>query len=83
MTFAERIEQLATALWLGVAGLAVTAFGWVVRHVLTSQAKIELLANEIKHRDQLRQEDREHMKEVREDVKALRDDVGKLLGRTE
>lgn len=83
MTLLDRIEEFGSAIVLGIAGLIVSGFGWLVRHVLTSKTQIDMLAREIQYRDTLRKEDREAMKEVRDDVKALRDDVGRLLGRTE
>ncbi len=56
-------------------------FAWLVRRVLTNQRQIELLQSEISHRDRLRHEDREAVKEVRDDVKALRKDIADMIAR--
>ncbi len=67
----------------GLVLSALTAVGggvmWLIRRVLTNQKQIEMLQAEIKHRDTLRQEDREDMREVRDDVKALRHDLQEMF----
>lgn len=73
MRFMEKLEDYVFwAVTTGVAALAAGAW-WVLRVVFTNQQSIELLTHEIKHRDQLRREDREALSEVRSDVKEIRD----------
>lgn len=73
MRLMEKIEDYV--FWAVTAGLTALAAGgwWVLRVVFTNQQSIEMLQAEIKHRDQLRSEDREALAEVRSDVKEIRD----------
>ncbi len=73
MRLMEKIEDYV--FWAVTTGLAAFAAGawWVLRVVFTNQQSIEMLTQEIKHRDQLRKEDREALSEVRSDVKEIRD----------
>lgn len=83
MSFVDKIEQMGAS----VLGALLLSIGggimWVVRRVLTNQKQIELLQSEIKHRDGLRQEDREAVREVRDDVKALRQEIRNMFRRQE
>lgn len=71
MSLWESIEKvgvnLTTTIILGFA----TAVGWVVRHVVTNGKRLDLLETEMRHRERLRVEDREALKEVRDGVKRL------------
>lgn len=69
----EKIEEYVV--WAVTSGIAavVGACWWAVRTIFTNQQAIELLQREIRHRDQLRQEDREALSEVRSDVKEIRE----------
>lgn len=60
------IEQL---FWAGVS-VVFGAIGWLIRTVLTSQKKIELLESEIKNRDSRRDEDRQFWLDMRADFKS-------------
>lgn len=71
MSLNEKIEQISTSLATYVAVSAAGAVGWVVRRVLTNQKQIEMLQREIDHRDELRNEDREALGEVRDSVKRI------------
>ena len=68
-----RIEDMI--FWAATA--AITALfggiGWLIRRVLTNEAQIALLQQEIKHRDQLRNEDREVMGEIKDSVDGMKD----------
>jgi len=55
-----------------VVGTVAGALVWLIRRVMTNQRQIALLEREIKHRDDLRQIDRDALKEVRDDVKDIR-----------
>lgn len=54
---------------------AVTSTGagvmWLIRRVITNQKQIEMLQSEIRHRDELRQADRELLLDARADIKRL------------
>lgn len=60
------VEQL---FWTGVS-VVVGAIGWLIRTVLTSQKKIDLLEAEIKSRDKRRDEDRQFWLDMRADFKS-------------
>ena len=52
--------------------LAVGGFiGWLVRRVLTNQAEIALLKQDLEKRDVQRSEDREALADVRDSVKRI------------
>lgn len=73
MRWMEKLEDYV--FWVATSGVAAVAAGaWrVLRVVFTNQRSIELLRAEIRHRDQLRTEDREALTGVRSDVKEIRD----------
>lgn len=83
MSFVERIEQAGGELISAGIALFTGAVVWLIRRVLTNQRQIELLQAEIKHRDALRAEDREAVKEVRDDVKAMRSEIRDMFRRQE
>lgn len=79
MSLQDKID--ASTLVTSAVSACAAGFLWLVRRVLTNQRQIELLQSEIKHRDYLRREDREAVKEVRDDVKALRRDIQDMFAR--
>ncbi|MBC7282586.1 hypothetical protein [Hoeflea sp.] len=83
MSLYEKIEQVGAS----VFGAFILSVGggimWVIRRILTNQKQIELLQSEIKHRDALRKEDREAVREVRDEVKALRTEIRDVFRRLE
>ncbi|MCI5040015.1 MAG: hypothetical protein MRY81_10055 [Donghicola eburneus] len=81
MSFTELTEKASQSLvgWL-VASIAAGVL-WTIRRVFTNQKQIEMLQREIKSRDDLRQRDREDVKEVKADVKELHNDIKGLLAR--
>lgn len=79
MSLHDKIDT--TSLATGFVSACGAGFLWLVRRVLTNQRQIEMLQSEIKHRDRLRNEDREAVKEVRDDVKALRRDIQDMFAR--
>lgn len=83
MSFVEKIEQASGELVSAGIALFSGAVVWLIRRVLTNQRQIELLQAEIKHRDALRREDREAVKEVRDDVKAMRSEIRDMFRRQE
>lgn len=72
-----RLEDII--IWVVTGILAAMASGglWFVRVVLTNQKQIELLRAELKHRDQLRAEDREDIAEIKGAVIKIHD---RLIG---
>lgn len=83
MSFVERIEQVSGEIVSAGIAMFTGAVVWLIRRVLTNQRQIELLQAEIKHRDALRAEDREAVKEVRDDVKAMRSEIRDMFRRQE
>lgn len=73
----ERFDNWLLAVFTAIGG----GIMWLIRQVLTNQKAIALLQSEIAHRDTLRQEDREAVREVRDDVKAIRREIGEMRGR--
>lgn len=67
-----------------VVAWAVTATAggvvWLIRRVFTNQKQIELLQQELKSRDDMRQRDRDDLKEVKSDVKELGRVLLKMAG---
>ncbi len=76
VSWLEQAEKMAsTAQTSIISTIVATVAGavvWLIRRVLTNQSQIELLQSEIKHRDRLREDDREALSEVRDDVKEIR-----------
>ena len=60
--------------WAITSTLAAVAggVGWLIRRVLTNQKQIELLQSEIRHRDQLRSEDRDRMAGIEEGIDEIK-----------
>lgn len=75
MSFIDRIiDRLDDfIIWAATAilGAIATSAGWFVRVVLTNQKQIALLQAEIRHRDQLRSEDREAIAEIKGSVQLI------------
>lgn len=71
MRLLDRIEDFI--FWALTAGVGAVLGGawWLVRLIFTNQQQIEMLQQEISHRDQLRREDREDMAEVKASVKRI------------
>lgn len=83
MSIGERIEQVGTSVVTAVVLAIGSCLTWLIRRVLTNQKQIELLQSEIRHRDQMRREDRDAVKEIKDDVKALRSDIQSMFRRKE
>lgn len=83
MSIGERIEQVGTSVVTAVVLAIGSGLTWLIRRVLTNQKQIELLQSEIRHRDQMRREDRDAVKEIKDDVKALRSDIQSMFRRKE
>lgn len=64
MAIFERFEQWIFWAVTTLATSLVMAVGWLVRKVLTNEKVIELHEAEFKHRDKLREEDRERMARI-------------------
>lgn len=71
MTIWGRGEDFLFWAFTGVASAVATGGVWLIRRVLTNQAQLEIVMREFTHRDQLRQEDREDMAEVKASVKRI------------
>ena len=67
-----------------VVAWAVAATGggvvWLIRRVFTNQKQIELLQQELKSREDMRQRDRDDLKEVKADVKEMGRVLLKIAG---
>ena len=67
----ERLIEISSNVFTA-AVIAVGGFiGWLVRRVLTNQAEIALLKEDLTRRDKLRDEDREALSDVRDSVKRI------------
>jgi hypothetical protein len=79
MSFSDAVEKASQSL----IGWAVVSFSgglfWLIRRVFTNQKQIELMQQEAKARDQLRQRDREDLHEVKADVKEMTRDMKRLF----
>lgn len=71
MSFAERLSEAGTSIVLALIGAVGSAVIWFIRRVLTNQKQIELLSQEIAHRDKLRDVDRADITEVKNSVKRI------------
>lgn len=60
-------SQIVVAATVGVAALV----GGLVRKVFTNEQKLQLLASEIKHRDEIAQRDNEKLNQIYEQVQEL------------
>lgn len=71
MRLLDRVEDFI--FWALTAGVGAVLGGvwWLIRLIFTNQQQIEMLQQEISHRDQLRREDREDMAEVKASVKRI------------
>lgn len=81
MSLLQRIEDASSGIIVAAVSTLVAAIGWLVRRVLTNQTQIELLQSEIRHRDEIRQADRETVQEVRSDVKELRKEIREIFNK--
>lgn len=79
MTWWDKIEGYVYGGAAALLGAIASGVWWLIRRVFTNQQQIELLTKEIAHRDQLRAEDREDMREVKAGVTRIED---VLLGGT-
>jgi hypothetical protein len=77
MSMMERVEQFQGALSAAAAAGIVSVLISVVRRSFTIQKKIELLEQDIKHRDERRVEDRKAIDMVHAEVIALRNHLMK------
>jgi hypothetical protein len=71
----ERVEQFQGALSAAAAAGFVSVLISLVRRLFTIQKEIELLKQDLKHRDQSRVEDRELIERVHADVVEMRNYV--------
>lgn len=71
MSLMESIEKIGVNVTTTVVVGIGTAIAWVVRNVVTNGKRLDLLETEMRHRELLRVEDREALKEVRDGVKRL------------
>lgn len=71
MSLWESVEKVGVNLSTALVLACGTAVTWVVRHVITNGKRLDLLEREMQHRERLRVEDREALKEVRDGVKRL------------
>ena len=67
----ERLIDFGVNLGAAVVGAVAAGVAWLVRRVMTNEAEIALLKQHLKSRDELRDEDREALGDVRESVKRI------------
>lgn len=77
----QQIEQAASNLTGWVVTSTAAGLVWLIRRVFTNQKQIEMLQSEIRHRDDLRKQDRAMLQETRDDVKELRKEIRDLFHR--
>lgn len=61
MNFLQRIEDYVFWAVTSIVGAMAAGAWWLIRIIFTNQQAVELLRQEIAHRDKLREEDRERM----------------------
>ena len=71
MNWTHHLAEGINAAISAVVASLVALIGWLIRVVFTNQKQIELLRTEMRHRDQMRNEDREALSDVRESVKRI------------
>lgn len=79
MTFKEMAAEASQSL---IAWAVVTIGGgllWLIRRVFTNQKQIELLQQDLKAREEMRQRDRADFMEVKSDVKEMRGEIRQLF----
>lgn len=64
----ERLEQYIFWAVTVTLGAVATSIGWLIRQVFTNQRQIELLREERRVADKLREEDRERMSKIESGV---------------
>jgi len=67
----ERLEQYISLAVTVTLGAAATSIGWLIRQVFTNQRQIELLREERRVADKLREEDRERMSKIESGVERI------------
>lgn len=72
MNWFARLEDILFWAVTSVVGALATGGAWLIRRVLTNQKQIELLQAEIRHRDQLRSEDRDRMAGIEEGIDEIK-----------
>lgn len=75
---AERLSWLTdiwTAAIVGGGGSIVGGGMWAVRRIFTNQQQIDVILENEKTRDVIRQQDRDAVKEIHKDVRELRTEI--------
>lgn len=67
----ERLFEIGGNIFTAIILAVGTFIAWLVRRVLTNQAEIALLKQDLEKRDVQRGEDREALADVRESVKRI------------
>lgn len=70
-----KIEQVYSSALTAVGAGLISVVIWLVRVILTNQKKLELLEQDIAHRDALRREDSKRIEELHKDVREIREEL--------
>lgn len=65
--FGDIVQSVSTWLITAVVG----GIGWLIRRVITNQKQIEMLQDELRRREKLRDEDRERMAKIERGVERI------------
>lgn len=71
MTWWDKAEGYVYGSIAALLSAIMSGVFWLVRRVFTNQRQIELLTNEIAHRDELRAGDREDMRDVKASISRI------------
>jgi len=69
----NKAEDIIFWAMTSILGSAAVAGGWLVRRVFTNQQEIEMLKADLKHREQLRNEDRDRITNIEKGVATIQE----------
>ena len=69
----KSLEEFYGSMAAAAGASIVALISWLVRRVFTNQKELDLLKQEITHRDNLRLEDSKRIEELHKDVREIRE----------